>query len=100
MADTNQQPDPSSTSLVLEHLSGLIERITFHSEESGFCVLQVKVKGRSDLVTVVGVLPEVRAGEWIEAKGKWIINREYGQQFKAEVLHTIVPTNAQKVTGG
>jgi hypothetical protein len=37
-----------------EPLSGLIERVTFHSPESGFCVLRVKVRGRRDLVTVLG----------------------------------------------
>jgi len=28
-----------------ETLAGSIERVTFHSEQSGFCVLRVKVKG-------------------------------------------------------
>jgi hypothetical protein len=37
-----------------EGFSGLIERITFHSEETGFAVLRVKVKGHRELVTVVG----------------------------------------------
>ena len=36
-----------------EQISGLIERVTFHSDESGFCVLRVKVKGQPDDVTVV-----------------------------------------------
>ena len=54
-----------------EQLSGVIERVTFHSEESGFCVLQVKVKGHRDQLTVVRTLPQVRAGEWIEAAGRW-----------------------------
>jgi exodeoxyribonuclease V alpha subunit len=29
----------------LEHLTGAVERVTFHSEETGFCVLRVKVRG-------------------------------------------------------
>ena len=40
-----------------EKLSGQIERITFHSAESGFAVLCVKVRGRRDLTTVIGTLP-------------------------------------------
>ena len=43
-----------------EEISGLIERVTFHSDESGFCVLRVKMKGQRDDVTVVGSLPTVR----------------------------------------
>ena len=37
-----------------EPLSGLVERVTFHSSETGFCVLRVKVRGHGDLVTVLG----------------------------------------------
>lgn len=36
----------------LDHVTGLIERVTFHSPESGFAVLRVKVRGHRDLVTV------------------------------------------------
>ena len=66
-----------------ERLGGFVERVTFHNHDSGFCVLRVKVKGHRDLVTVVGTLPEVRAGEWLEAEGDWVIDHEHGQQFKA-----------------
>jgi exodeoxyribonuclease V alpha subunit len=45
-----------------EQISGLIERVTFHNDESGFCVLRVKVSGQRDDVTVVGSLPSVTAG--------------------------------------
>lgn len=37
-----------------EPLAGLVERVTFHSAETGFCVLRVKVRGHRDLVTVLG----------------------------------------------
>jgi exodeoxyribonuclease V alpha subunit len=81
----------------IEQLSGLIERVTFHSDESGFCVLQVKVKGHREPHTVVGTLPQVRAGEWIEAEGRWTVNRDYGQQFRAETLRTTAPVTAEGV---
>jgi exodeoxyribonuclease V alpha subunit len=28
-----------------ELLGGLIERVTFHNEDSGFCVLRIKARG-------------------------------------------------------
>lgn len=37
-----------------ENLAGLVERVTFHNEDSGFCVLRVKARGQRDLITVVG----------------------------------------------
>jgi exodeoxyribonuclease V alpha subunit len=78
-----------------EQLDGLVERVTFHSSESGFCVLRVKVRGNRDPVTVIGTLPQVQAGEWLEAQGRWTIDREHGQQFKAEILHTTSPTTLE-----
>jgi len=83
------------TSPTLSDLSGLVERVTYHNEESGFCVLRVKARGHRDLVTVVGILPEVRAGEWIEAQGRWTVDRDYGQQFRAEILHTTAPNTLE-----
>jgi len=37
-----------------EEISGVIERVTFHNEESGFCVLRVKARGQREETTVVG----------------------------------------------
>ena len=91
MANGPEQTRPDS----LEHLSGLIERVTFHSEESGFAVLQIKVRGMKDLVTVLGTLPEVQAGEWVDAQGRWVIDREYGRQFKTVTLRTAPPNTTE-----
>jgi exodeoxyribonuclease V alpha subunit len=46
-----------------EEISGLIERVTYHNDESGFCVLRVKAPGQREEMTVVGSLPSVTAGE-------------------------------------
>jgi len=80
-----------------ESLSGLIERVTFTSEDTGFTVLKVKAKGHRDLVTVVGSLPSVSAGEWLTAQGHWVQDREFGQQFRAEVLNSTPPTTAEGI---
>jgi exodeoxyribonuclease V alpha subunit len=64
-------------------LNGLVERVTFFSEESGFSVLRVKADGHRDLVTVVRSVPSVSAGEWLTAEGDWVIDREHGRQLKA-----------------
>jgi exodeoxyribonuclease V alpha subunit len=86
---------PSSTSQ--EAVSGLIERVTFHSEETGFAVLRVQVEGRRELVTVVGALPSVAAGEWLTAEGRWERDREHGMQLKAERLQTSAPSSREGI---
>jgi exodeoxyribonuclease V alpha subunit len=80
-----------------ETLTGLIERVTYHNPENGFAVLRVAVKGRHDLVTVVGGTTSVSAGEHLEATGKWVVDREHGQQFKADELKTTHPASAEGI---
>ena len=80
-----------------ETLTGLIERVTYHNPENGFAVLKVQVKGRQDLATVIGSTTSVSAGENLEATGKWVVDREHGQQFKADELKTTHPASAEGI---
>ena len=75
-----------------EEFSGLIERVTFHNDESGFCVLRVKTPGHPGEDTVIGALPSVTAGEWLVAEGWWVRDKEHGLQFKASTMKTVPPT--------
>jgi exodeoxyribonuclease V alpha subunit len=79
-------------SSVREILAGLVERVTFHNAENGFCVLRTKARGHRDLVTVVGHAAIISAGEWITASGEWVNDRTHGQQFKAHFMRTSAPT--------
>ena len=76
----------------VESLTGLIERVTYFNDENGYAVIKVKAKGHRDLVTVVGSLASVSAGEWVIAQGVWIRDREFGLQFRAEMLTSTPPT--------
>lgn len=80
-----------------ESLSGLVERVTFFNEENGFAVLKVKAKGHRDHVTVIGSLPSVSPGEWVTAQGRWIQDREFGLQFRAEMLNSTAPTTREGI---
>jgi exodeoxyribonuclease V alpha subunit len=83
---------PTSESSTEEVLAGLVERVTFHNAENGFCVLRAKARGHRDLVTVVGHAAIISAGEWITASGEWINDRAHGQQFRACFLKTSAPS--------
>ncbi|MFC3166617.1 ATP-dependent RecD-like DNA helicase [Paracoccus fontiphilus] len=80
-----------------EVLAGLVERVTFHSPESGFCVLRVKARGHRDLITVVGHAAMISAGEWITASGLWLNDRTHGLQFKAQFLKTSAPSSIEGI---
>jgi hypothetical protein len=80
-----------------EVLAGLVERVTYHNAENGFCVLRAMVRGHRDVVTVVGHAAAISAGEWIMASGQWVNDRTHGQQFKARFLRTSAPTSADGI---
>lgn len=78
-----------------EHLIGSIERVTFHNDETGFCVLRVKARGHRRPIAVVGHTPSAAVGEVIEAEGGWLNDRNHGVQFRAGTLKTSAPTTAE-----
>lgn len=84
------QPDTSE-------LSGHVERITFHSEDSGFAVLKVNVKGEKELVTVVGKIPNVAVGEYLVAAGDWIMDPTHGRQLRAKSIRTSPPDSLEGI---
>jgi exodeoxyribonuclease V alpha subunit len=89
------KPQPESSTQ--EVLAGLVERVTFHNAENGFCVLRAKARGHRELVTVIGHAAIISAGEWITATGDWVNDRTHGQQFKARFLRTSTPTSADGI---
>ena len=80
-----------------EVLAGLVERVTFHNADNGFCVLRVKARSHRDLVTVVGHAAIISAGEWITASGEWFNDHTHGQQFKAQFMRTSAPTSIEGI---
>ena len=87
-------PDPDTTA---EHLQGSVERVTFHSPESGFCVLRIKVRGQRDLVTVIGSAATITPGEYVECTGAWTNDRQHGLQFKTQHLRVIPPSTLEGI---
>src|SRR3954470_14016812 len=80
-----------------EALAGLVERVPFHSPETGFCVLRVKVRGQRELVTLVGAAASISAGEFVQASGTWVNDRTHGLQFKATFLRAAPPTTLEGI---
>ncbi len=78
-------------------LSGTIERVTFHNEENGYCVLRVSMSDTRKAQTVVGNCAAPNAGEEIAARGEWIEDDQYGSQFKASEISTSEPDNLKGI---
>jgi exodeoxyribonuclease V alpha subunit len=75
-----------------EVLEGVLERVSYASEESGWSVVRLHVPGRRDAVTAVGSLPGVQPGETLRLTGRFIIDKRYGEQFKVESCLSVQPS--------
>ena len=83
--------------VLIESIAGLIERVTYYNEETGFVVLKVAIKGFRELVTIIGSAASANPGEWITAEGSWIYDREHGRQFKARLLQCVAPSSREGI---
>lgn len=76
-------------------ITGLVRQISFHNEETGWSVLRIETE--DDLCTVVGSIPSIREGEHVRATGRWVVDRVYGEQFRADQLGVIAPSTVEGV---
>jgi len=90
-------PQAPKRSTPTEVLAGLVDRVTFHNAENGFCVLRVKARGQRDLITVLGHAAMISAGEFVQASGTWINDRTHGVQFRASFLKATAPTTVEGI---
>ena len=82
---------------MLTDLSGQIERITFTNEENGFTIAKVRVKGKRDLITVIGNLMAPMPGEILDMQGEWAVHPKFGEQFKVSQFKTRVPATVHGI---
>jgi exodeoxyribonuclease V alpha subunit len=89
-------------------ISGSVERITYYNEENGYSVIRLKpdsrgmlpfkyAGGREALITVVGNLPEMNAGEWLKLTGQWATHARHGRQFQVEICEKSRPATVDGI---
>ncbi|MFD8757311.1 ATP-dependent RecD-like DNA helicase [Kitasatospora sp. NPDC059577] len=91
-APSGQQP------LQLAQVEGVLERITYANEETGYTVARVDTgRGGNDLLTVVGALLGAQVGESLRLHGRWGSHPQYGRQFTVENYTTVLPATVQGI---
>ncbi|ARZ70020.1 helicase [Streptomyces albireticuli] len=79
-------------------VEGVLERITYANEESGYTVARVDTgRGGGDLLTVVGSLLGAQPGESLRMEGRWGSHPQYGRQFTVENYTTLLPATIQGI---
>ncbi|MBD2652044.1 ATP-dependent RecD-like DNA helicase [Synechocystis sp. FACHB-383] len=85
-----------------EYLTGVIERITFHAEETGYTVARLQIPRTKELTTVVGNFAHIQAGQTLKLQGIWKEHPKYGSQFQVSQYHETKPatlTGIEKYLG-
>ena len=68
----------------LEHIVGIVERVTFHNEQNGWSVLKVtSFRDPARMTTVLIHQVKVFAGATMEFWGSWGHHPKHGEQFNA-----------------
>ena len=75
----------------MEILEGILERITYYSNETSYMVGRLSRQG-GETVTFVGYFPSLHEGENISIKGDWKVHPRYGKQFQVSEWESLIPT--------
>jgi exodeoxyribonuclease V alpha subunit len=79
-------PNPTSpqinASVPQETITGVVERLTFYSEESGYTVARLTRSSIKDLTTIVGSFANIQPGQTLQLTGFWREHPQYGPQFQ------------------
>ena len=77
----------------METVRGFVEKITFRNEENGYTVLSLSVSGEEECL--VGCMPPLSEGEYIEAEGERVFHPSYGPQIQVSSVRFIPPKDAE-----
>ena len=94
----DRQPWAGEGGTAMVELEGVVERITFYNEENGYTVARFKTA--TEQLTVVGVLPNISAGESLRLGGEWTLHPTYGRQFKVETFEDPPSGDGRRDRGG
>ncbi len=79
----------------LHQITGLVEDVVYQNESNSFTVIDVSSSG--ELITAVGVLPEITVGEKVVLTGRWDMHKNFGRQFRIERFERYMPDTAAQM---
>ncbi|MBO5416349.1 MAG: ATP-dependent RecD-like DNA helicase [Clostridia bacterium] len=80
----------------LQKLEGSIEHVIYSNEDNGYAICDMAVAD-DEIITVVGILPMIAAGDNIAVYGKWVHNPKYGRQFSVSNYERVMPADTASV---
>lgn len=78
-----------------EIINGIVQKITYKNDSNGYCVLVLNTGSQE--ITVVGIMPFVSEGEYLNCTGNYIVHPTYGEQFKADAIERIIKQDSASI---
>ena len=72
-------------------LEGELERVTYFNAENHYTVAKLKTSKTNSIVTIIGNMSSVKAGQFLKMEGTWEIHPKYGQQFMISSYKETLP---------
>ncbi|MBQ9783093.1 MAG: ATP-dependent RecD-like DNA helicase [Clostridia bacterium] len=70
-----------------------MERVIYTNEENGYTICDLATSEDGEIVTVVGIMPMIGAGDHLCVYGSWTHNPKYGRQFSATQYERVMPAD-------
>ncbi|MFS0519955.1 ATP-dependent RecD-like DNA helicase [Nostoc sp. UIC 10607] len=78
----NLSPQQVSAFPQHETITGVVERLTFYSAESGYTVARLTRPRSTELTTIVGSFANIQPGQTLQLIGFWRDHPQFGPQFQ------------------
>ncbi|MHC5612504.1 MAG: SF1B family DNA helicase RecD2 [Nostoc sp.] len=78
----NLSPQQVSAFPQHETITGVVERLTFYSAESGYTVARLTRPRSTELTTIVGSFANIQPGQTLQLTGFWRDHPQFGSQFQ------------------
>ncbi len=84
-------------------LEGSVESIVFRNEDNHYTVARFRLNDagrlfRDDLMTIVGLLPDIHVGELLTVEGEWENDPRYGRQLHVATFTERLPASIEGIT--
>ncbi len=76
-------------------ITGTVENIVFRNADNGYSVVNLSCDKKR--VTAVGNFPELYEGQTVELTGDYVVNKKFGEQFKADDISIVEPTSLSAI---
>ncbi len=80
----------------LQKLEGSIEHIVYTNEDNGYTICDMAIDD-DEIITIVGIMPMLSAGDKMCVYGKWTHNQKYGKQFSVEQYERMMPADTASI---